>query len=107
MLEISCIVPSGSKYRPYAAAVHILHCFAEQIGIVAVIDDVVLAERVGACNSRKLPRYQRVRSAGRDTQIIFENVPLAVLALHKIDPGNVAVYLVFRGYALALCEVAR
>ena len=56
--------------------------------------------------SGQISRNERVRRAGGDTQIVFEDVPRPVVGLDKVDARDMAEDI-GRGYdALALREIA-
>ena len=106
MLEIGGVVPSRGKHYIDTAGVDCIHGLPQQLRIVAVVHDGVAAEGLRAAPAAQFPRNKRIGRAAGDAEVILQNEPAAVLCLHKVDAGDVAVNALGRYKALALRQIA-
>ena len=106
MLKVSRIVPPRGKHHVDAAGVDAVHGLAQQLTVLAVIHNVVVAEGIGAAPAAQLPGDQGIGSARGNPQVVLQDVPHAVLALDQVDAGNVAVDAARRGDPFALGQIA-
>ena len=91
MLEVGGVVAARRQDDVDAAAVHMIHDGLERLSVAAVVADGAFAERLRAALAAERARNQRIRRARRDAQVVFEDVPDAILALDEVDARDVAV----------------
>ena len=107
MLEVGRVVAPRGEHHVDAAAVDVVHGFAQKLAVVAVVLDGEGAEGLGVAAAAQVARHQRIRRTGRDAQIVLEHVPNAVVALHQVDARYVRINALRRHDLLALRKVAR
>ena len=63
MLKISGVIPSRRENHRMAACVAIIHGAPEQCGIISIVFNMILLERIGTASAAQFSRYHRIRSA--------------------------------------------
>ena len=106
MLKIGGVVASRREHHVDAAGIDAVHGTAQELSVIPVVQNAVVAEGVGAAAAAQLPGDQRVGRAGGDAEVVLQNVPHAVLSLHQVDAGDVAVHALYGDDTLALGQVA-
>ena len=106
MFKVGGVVTPRRKDHIDAAGVHIIHGALQQRAVIPVVPDTVTLKGFRAAAPAQGPGDQRIGRTGGDAQVIFQNIPYAVLAFHQIDARNMAVYIFGRGDAFALGQIA-
>ena len=91
VLKVGRIVPPRRKYHRMSAGIHIVHCVAQQPGVIPVVLQMIVVKGVGRASPAKLPGNHRIRRPGRHPQIVLQNVPFPILSLDQINSGNMCI----------------
>ncbi len=83
-----------------------VHHGFQQLTVVAAVHHVVLLERLGRDLAGDGARNHGIGRAGRDAQVVLQDVPSAVLRLYQVDARDVRIDALRRGDSLALGRVA-
>ena len=102
MFEECGVVAAWRQYDSNAAVVvHVVHHLAQQVGIVAVVGNIVCRKGVRRHLACYPSRHHRIACSRRNTQIVLQYIPLPVLSFHKVDARDVRINASFRADALA------
>ncbi len=100
MLKIGSIVASRRQNHRMPLDIDRVHRPPQELCVIPVVLKLVVAECFRAAAPAQLPRNHRIRCTGRHPQIILQDIPLPVLALHKVDSRNMGINPFDRGHAL-------
>ena len=106
VLKVGRVAPPRREDDVDAAGVHMVHDAAEQRAVVAVVHHIVAAEGVRAAPAAQTAGNERIGRAGGDAQVVLQHEPSAVLSLHQVDAGNVAVNALGRHNAVTDGQVS-
>ena len=107
MLKVCRIVPPRGEDDIDASPIHVIHDFLEHRPIIAVILHSISPECIGTAISAKGTGNQGIGCAGRNPQIVLQDIPNAVLSQNEVDAGNMAINGFRRLDALAFCQISR
>ena len=93
VFKVGCVVTARRKNYVNAAGVHVIHGPFQQGTILTVVPDMVAFKSFRTAATAQGPRNQRIGSAGRNPQVIFQNIPFVVLTFYQVDAGNMAVHI--------------
>ena len=91
MFEKGSVVASGRHDHADAVGGNALHHVREHLGIGSVFKNAGVAERLRRSPAANFTGNERIRSSGRNSQIVFEHVPGLVNGLHKINACNMGI----------------
>ena len=101
MLKISGVIPSRRENHRMAACVAIIHGAPEQCGIISIVFNMILLERIGTASAAQFSRYHRIRSAWGNPEVILQHKPCPVPALHQINACDMGENVFWRPNTVA------
>ena len=101
MLKVSGIEAARGQDDGIAVTADIIHGLSQQLRVVSIILDVIIDKGLGTASAADIPCNHGIGGAGRNPEIVLQDVPDTVLSLDQINTGNMGVDSLRRGNSFA------
>ena len=88
-----------------SACIHIIHGFTQKLSIIVVVHELRVLEGFRRTFSAEVSCNHGIGCAGRNPEIVLQNIPLLILALHQVNSRDVGIDSLWRQDAFALCHI--
>ena len=106
MFKIGGVISSRSHDHRYSSCIYPVESLLQQVCIVSIVYDLIVAEGFWRYPAADFPGDHGVGSAGRNPEIILQNVPLSIFAKHQINSRNMTVDSLGRADPLTFRKIA-
>ena len=106
VLEEGRVVAARREHHGHAARGDEVHDVAQESGVVAVVANPVLVKEAWVCVALDVAHEEGVARTRGDAEVVLEDPPAPVLALHEVLAGDVRVDARGRRHAVHLGEVS-